>query len=126
VARFPGIACTIQDLQTLLRSRALAPAPAESAIDLVGNVAALRDRLTAILGRAERSRNLRVCLLAIREAARLLELHGRLRSEIAADGARVLISTGMVNDRNVAAIRERIASKLAALSTGVTADASTI
>ena len=101
-----------------LAGEVLSPAVGDSQIDLIGGVVALRDRLRIILGRAERARDLRTALLAVRECSRLLELHGRLTGQLAGDGSLVAvqINTGGSDPRATAALRERIAGKLAALA----------
>jgi hypothetical protein len=92
-----------------------AHAAERTAVDLLGSVATLQARLMALLRRAERSRNLRTALLAVREAARLLELHGRLSGQLDASGC-IAIQVNAGRSANADTIRERVMAKLQALS----------
>jgi hypothetical protein len=91
---------------------ALAPG---GTVDVVGSILGLQERLTALLRRAEAKRDLRTCLLALREARVMLETTARLTGQIAPDGAlagehRFGQATG------TDAARSRILAKLHAIS----------
>ncbi len=89
----------------------------EGSTDLLGRLADLQARVLVLLRRAERARDLRGSLACVHEATGLLTLHGRLSGLIRPDGA--VVNVGVLtgsDDRNVAATRERIAGKLAALA----------
>ena len=87
--------------------------PACGEVDLESSVRDLRVRLLRLLRRAEQKHDLRSALLAIRAAARLLELSGRLSGELDAGGVRVLINAGGGGSD---VVRHRILQKLRALS----------
>jgi hypothetical protein len=85
---------------------------ADGPVDLVGSVASLQARVMALLKKAERDRDLRGALAAVREAAGLLMLLGKMTGVIAPDGTRVQINLG----GGSANIKARILQKLAALA----------
>jgi hypothetical protein len=67
--------------------RSAAPTGSSGTVDVVGSILGLQERLTALLRRAEAKRDLRTCLLALREARVMLETTARLTGQIAPDGA---------------------------------------
>lgn len=89
----------------------------EGAGDVLSDLANLRSEVSKLLHRAQKARNFPAQLGAVREAARLMELEGRLTGQIAADGTRVAIQVNTTGPGPVA-IRERILEKLAALAGG--------
>ena len=90
-------------------------------IDLLGDVLGLRTRLLKLLTKAEKDRDIRGGLLAIREAIRLVETVGKLTGQIDASGVRVAVqvNNGAGDTQTIQAVRDRIAAKLAALATGL-------
>ncbi len=89
-------------------------APTDGRLDIEASVTDLRVRLLRLLGRAERSRDLRAAILCVREAARLLELSGRMSGQIDASGVKIAMHISG-NDGNAQNLRERIAEKMAAI-----------
>jgi hypothetical protein len=88
-------------------------------VDVIGSVADLQGRVMRLLQRAETARDLRGALAAVREAAGLLTLLGKLQGIIAADGTRVAVQVNKAsNPAVVEATRERILAKLSALAGG--------
>lgn len=89
--------------------------PVEGAGDVLSDLANLRSEVSKLLHRAQKARNFPAQLGAVREAARLLELEGRLTGQIAPDGTRVAVQINNAGPGPLA-VRERILEKLAALA----------
>jgi hypothetical protein len=93
------------------------PAAATGSVDVLGTIGGLQGRLMGLLRVAERARDTRAAVAAIREARALLEMHGKLAGMIGADGTAILPAVP-TTDAGCGPIRVRIAAKLDALASG--------
>ncbi len=84
--------------------------------DILSGVADLQTKVLSLLRRAEKARNFTAALGAIREAARLLELHGRLTGQISPDGARVAVQINGAGGRSTEQIRADVMNMLTAMA----------
>ena len=114
--RFRAIFCAT--FQRRRRSGTLPPpAAATGSVDVLGTIGGLQGRLMGLLRVAERARDTRAAVAAIREARALLEMHGKLAGMIGADGTAILPAVP-TTDAGCGPIRVRIAAKLDALASG--------
>ncbi len=95
----------------------IGPVGDQADVDVVAAVGDLQRRVMRLLRQAETKRDVRGALAAVREAAGLLTLLGRLQGIISADGTRIAIQVG-TSAAATEAIRSRVLQKLAYLSAG--------